>query len=166
MKYRKSYFIIELPEYKIPSLRFAIGSMLERGKAYVMKAGTVILVCNTVVQIMLVLIVGFAAWQLAAATVTGFIAKENVVGTLATVYALTSFIDTEELELISGGGTVAAVMGLTKAAALAFLMFNLFTPPCFAAIGALNSELRSRKWLVGAILLQLATGFTIGFFVY
>lgn len=196
MKYRKSFFIIELPEYKIPGLRFAIGSMLERGKAYVMKAGTVILVCNTMVQIMqsfdfhfqlveegmestsilatisapvaymLVPIVGFASWQLAAATVTGFIAKENVVGTLATVYALTSFIDTEELELISGGGTVAAVMGLTKAAALAFLMFNLFTPPCFAAIGALNSELHSRKWLVGAILLQLATGFTIGFFVY
>lgn len=196
MKYRKSFFIIELPEYKVPSLKFALGSMLERGKAYIVKAGTIILVCNTVVQIMqsfdthfnlveegmentsilavisapfaylLVPIVGFAAWQLAAAAITGFIAKENVVGTIATVYAITNFIDTEELELIGSGSTVAAAMGLTKAAALAYLMFNLYTPPCFAALGALNSELQSKKWLLGAVCLQLATGFTVGFLVY
>ena len=196
MKYRKSFFIIELPEYKVPSLKFALGSMLERGKAYIVKAGTIILVCNTVVQIMqsfdthfnlveegmentsilavisapfaylLTPIVGFAAWQLAAAAITGFIAKENVVGTIATVYAITNFIDTEELELIGSGSTVAAAMGLTKAAALAYLMFNLYTPPCFAALGALNSELQSKKWLLGAVCLQLATGFTVGFLVY
>ena len=196
MKYRKSFFIIELPEYKVPSLKFAFGSMLERGKAYIIKAGTIILVCNTVVQIMqsfdthfqvveegmentsilaaiaspfsylLVPVVGFAAWQLAAAAITGFIAKENVVGTLAVCYAITNFIDTEELELVAGGNEVAAVMGLTKVAALAYLMFNLYTPPCFAAIGALNSELKSGKWLTGAICLQLATGFTVGFLVY
>lgn len=196
MKYRKSFFIIELPEYKVPSLKFALGSMLERGKAYIVKAGTIILVCNTVVQIMqsfdthfnlveegmentsilavisapfaylLIPIVGFAAWQLAAAAITGFIAKENVVGTIATVYAITNFIDTEELELIGSGSTVAAAMGLTKAAALAYLMFNLYTPPCFAALGALNSELQSKKWLLGAVCLQLATGFTVGFLVY
>ena len=196
MKYRKSFFIIELPEYKVPSLKFALGSMLERGKAYIIKAGTIILVCNTVVQIMqsfdthfrvveegmentsilatiatpfsylLVPIVGIAAWQLAAAAITGFIAKENVVGTLAVCYAITNFIDTEELELVGGGNEVAMVMGLTKVAALAYLMFNLYTPPCFAAIGALNSELKSFKWLLGAIGLQLATGFTVGFLVY
>lgn len=196
MKYRKSFFIIELPEYKVPSIKFAFGSMLERGKAYIIKAGTIILVCNTVVQIMqsfdthfhvveegmestsilatiaspfaylLVPIVGVAAWQLAAAAITGFIAKENVVGTIATVYAITNFIDTDELELIGSGNSVAAVMGVTKAAALAYLMFNLYTPPCFAALGALNSELQSGKWLFGAICLQLATGYTVGFFVY
>ncbi len=196
MKYRKSFFIIEMPEYKAPSLKFAFGSMLERGKAYIVKAGTIILVCNTVVQIMqsfdlhfqvveegmehtsilatiaspfaylLVPVVGIAAWQLAAAAITGFIAKENVVGTIATVYAITNFIDTEELELVSGGSEVAMVMGITKVAALAYLMFNLYTPPCFAALGALNSELQSKKWLWGAIGLQLATGFTVGFLVY
>lgn len=196
MKYRKSFFIIELPEYKLPSLKLATMSMLSRGKAYIVKAGTVILVCNTVVQIMqsftptfraveegmentsilaavagpfavlLVPIVGFSAWQLAAASITGFIAKENVVGTLATVYAITNFIDTEELELIGSGNEVAAVMGLTKVAALAFLMFNLYTPPCFAALGAMNSEMQSGKWLFGAICLQLATGFTVGFLVF
>lgn len=187
---------MELPEYKVPSLKFALGSMLERGKAYIIKAGTIILVCNTVVQIMqsfdthfkvveegmentsilaviaspfaylLIPVVGFAAWQLAAAAITGFIAKENVVGTLAVCYAMTNFIDTEELELVSGGNHVAAVIGLTKAAALAYLMFNLYTPPCFAALGALNSELQSGKWLAGAICLQLGTGYTVGFLVY
>ncbi|MBE5882434.1 MAG: ferrous iron transport protein B [Lachnospiraceae bacterium] len=195
-KHRKSFFIIELPEYKVPSLKRATLSMLSRGKAYIVKAGTVILVCNTVVQIMqgfnwqlqvveegmentsilasiaspiaviLVPIVGVAAWQLAAAAVTGFIAKENVVGTLAVCYALTNFIDTEELALVGAGNEVAAVIGITKVAALAYLMFNLFTPPCFAALGAMNSEMQSAKWLWGGIALQLGTGYTVAFFVY
>lgn len=196
MKYRKSFFIIELPEYKVPSLKIGVLSMLNRGKAYIKKAGTVILVCNTVVQIMqsfnwhfeaieegaentsilasiagpfavlLVPIVGIAAWQLAAAAITGFIAKENVVGTIATVYAITNFIDPDELELIGSGNAVATAMGITKVAALAYLMFNLYTPPCFAALGAMNSEMQSGKWLFAGICLQLATGFTVGFLVY
>ena len=194
-KFRKSFFIIELPEYKAPSLKRATLSMLSRGKAYIVKAGTIILVCNTVVQIMqsfnwqfqvveegmentsilasvaspfavLLIPLGFGVWQLAAAAITGFIAKENVVGTLAVVYGLTNFIDTEELALVGGGNEVAAVMGLTKAAALAYLMFNLFTPPCFAALGAMNSEMQDKKWLWGGIALQLGTGYTIAFFVY
>ena len=195
-KYRKSFFIMELPEYKIPSLKRAFVSMLSRGKAYIIKAGTIILVCNTVVQIMqsfnwqfrlveegmeqtsilasiaapigvlLVPIVGIAAWQLAAAAVTGFIAKENVVGTLAVCYALTSFIDTEELALVGGANEVAVAMGLTKVAALAYLMFNLFTPPCFAALGAMNSEMQDKKWFWGGIALQFATGYTVAFLVY
>lgn len=194
-KYRKSFFIIELPEYKFPSLKRACGSMLERGKAYIVKAGTIILVCNTVVQIMqsfnwqfqlveegaegtsilasiahpfaiLFIPLGFGVWQLAAAAVTGFIAKENVVGTLAVVYGITNLIDTDKLALVGSGNEVATVMGLTKVAALAYLMFNLYTPPCFAALGAMNSEMKSGKWLLGGICLQLATGYTVAFGVY
>ena len=195
-RYRKSFFIIELPEYKIPSLKRATLSMLSRGKAYIIKAGTIILVCNTIVQIMqsfdwqlkvveegmestsilasiaspiaviLVPIVGIAAWQLAAAAVTGFIAKENVVGTLAVCYGLSAFIDTEELALVGDGNVVASAMAITKVAALAFLMFNLYTPPCFAALGAMNSEMQSKKWLWGGIALQLGTGYTVAFLVY
>ena len=82
------------------------------------------------------------------------------------VYGLTNFIDTEELALVGGGNEVAMAMGLTKAAALAYLMFNLFTPPCFAAIGAMNSEIQDKKWLWGGIALQLGTGYTIAFLVY
>ena len=193
---RKSFFIIELPEYKIPSFKRAFLSMCSRGWAYIVKAGTVILVCNTVVQIMqsfnwsfqeakvasesilatiahpisflLVPVVGVASWQLAAAAVTGMIAKENVVGTLAVCFVgLENFIDTEELALMEGAGAeVATVFAITKVAALAYLMFNLFTPPCFAALGAMNSEMGDRKWFWGGVGLQLSAGFTVAFLVY
>ena len=109
---------------------------------------------------------GFGAWQFAAAAITGFIAKENVVGTLAVVFAITNFIDTEELVLMGGANEVALAMGLTSVSALAYLMFNLFTPPCFAAIGAMNSEMQSKGWLWSAIGLQLCTGYTVAFLVY
>lgn len=195
-KFKKSYFIMELPEYKLPSLKRAFMSMLGRGKDYIVKAGTIILVCNTLVQIMqsftwnlqlveegmestsilasiaspisviLIPICGIAAWQLAAAAVTGFIAKENVVGTLAVCYGFTNFINPDDFALTGGAGEVAVLMGLTKVAALAFLMFNLFTPPCFAALGAMNSEINNRKWFWGGVALQFATGYTIAFWVY
>jgi ferrous iron transport protein B len=192
-KARKSFFIIELPEYKIPSLWGAFKSMCSRGWAYIVKAATIILLCNTVVQVMqtfnwkfqiaetadssilasiagpfaylLVPVVGILSWQLAAAAITGFIAKENVVGTLAVCFAITNFIDTEELALVGGANEVATVMGLTRVAALAYLMFNLYSPPCFAAIGAMNAEMKSAKWLWGGIALQLGVGFTIGYLV-
>jgi len=196
-KSRKSFFIMELPEYKLPSLKRAALSMLSRGWAYIVKAGTIILLCNAVVYIMqsfnwnfqlveegaestsilasiagpiavlLVPVIGIKAWELAAAAVTGFIAKENVVGTLAVCYGISNLIDTEALEMAEGAGSeVAAVFGITKAAALAYLMFNLFSPPCFAALGAMNAEIKSRKWFWGGIALQLCTGFSVGFAVY
>ena len=118
------------------------------------------------IAMLLLPVVGIVSWQLAAAAVTGFIAKENVVGTLAGCFAVTNFIDTEELALIEGGSEVAAVFGITKVAALAYLMFNLFTPPCFAAIGAMNSEINDKKWLAGGIALQFATGYVVSFLVY
>ena len=193
-KKKKSFFIMELPEYKVPSLKRAFLSMLSRGKSYIIKAGTIILVCNTIIQIMqtfnwklqvveegmahtsilatiaspiavLLIPLGFGAWQLAAAAVTGFIAKENVVGTLAVVYSISNFIN-EDLELVGGASEVATIMGLTKVAALAYLMFNLFTPPCFAAMGAMNSEINDKKWFFGGIALQFATGYVVSFLVY
>ncbi len=195
-KAKKSFFIIELPEYKAPSLKRAFFSMCQRGWAYVVKAATIILLCNTAVQIMqsftwqftvaesadqsilasiagpfayiLVPVVGVLSWQLAAAAVTGFIAKENVVGTLAVCFVgLENLIDTEELSLLEGvGAEVGEVMAITKVAALAYLMFNLYTPPCFAAIGAMNSEMKSAKWFWAGIGLQLGTGFTVSYLVY
>ena len=195
-KARKSFFIIELPEYKAPSLWGAFKSMCSRGWAYIVKAATIILLCNMAVQLMqtftwsftvaesadssilasiaspfaylLVPIVGVLSWQLAAAAITGFIAKENVVGTLAVCFVgLENLIDTEELALMEGAGAeVAGIMAITKVAALAYLMFNLYTPPCFAAIGAMNAEMKSAKWLWGGIGLQLAIGYTVSYLVY
>ena len=195
-KNRKSFFIIELPEYKVPSLLFALKAMCARGWAYIVKAATIILLCNTAVQIMqtfnwsfavaetadssilasiahpfaylLIPIVGVLSWQLAAAAVTGFIAKENVVGTLAVCFVgLENLIDTDELAMLEGSGAqVAGIIAITKVAALAYLMFNLYTPPCFAAIGAMNSEMKSAKWLWAGIGLQMGTGYTVGYLVY
>ena len=195
-KGKKSFFIIELPDYKRPSFSGAFKSMCSRGWAYIVKAATIILLCNTAVQIMqtftwsftvaevadtsilasiarpfaylLVPIIGVLSWQMAAAAVTGFIAKENVVGTLAVCFVgLENLIDTEELALMEGAGTeVAMVFAITKIAALAYLMFNLYTPPCFAAIGAMNAEMKSKKWLWGGIGLQLAVGYTVSYLVY
>ena len=193
----KSFFIMELPEYKVPSFQRATISMLSRGWAYIVKAGTIILLCNAVIYIMqsfdwqfqlveegmahtsilasianpvavlLVPVIGITAWQMAAAAVTGFIAKENVVGTLAVCYGISNLIDTESLEMAgSAGAEVAAVFGLTKAAALAYLMFNLFSPPCFAALGAMNAEIPQKKWFWGGVGLQLGTGYSVGYLVY
>ena len=192
---KRSFFIMELPEYKIPSFLRAFTSMCGRGWEYIVKAATIILLCNTAVQIMqtfswsfkvaesadssilasiaspfaylLVPVVGVVSWQLAAAAVTGFIAKENVVGTLAVCFVgLENLINVEDLEMIEGSGAeVAGIIAITKAAALAYLMFNLFSPPCFAAIGSMNSELKSAKWLWSGIALQLGMGFTIGYLV-
>ena len=193
-KPRKSFFIIELPEYKAPSLVRAFGSMCSRGWAYIVKAATIILLCNTLIQLMqsftpallpattadtsilaliahpfaylIAPVIGIVSWELAAAAITGFIAKENVVGTLAVCFGITNFINVEELVLESGAAEVAAVMGIGPVAALAYLMFNLFTPPCFAAIGAMNSEIKNKGWFWGGIALQLLVGFTVGYLVY
>lgn len=193
---KKSFFIIELPDYKVPSFWGAFKSMCSRGWSYIVKAATIILLCNMAVQLMqtftwslnvaetadssilasiaspfayiLFPIVGVLSWQLAAAAVTGFIAKENVVGTLAVCFVgLENLIDTDELALMEGAGSEAAgIIAITKVAALAYLMFNLFTPPCFAAIGAMNSEMKSAKWLWGGIGLQFAVGYTVSYLVY
>ncbi|MBQ3181642.1 MAG: ferrous iron transporter B, partial [Clostridia bacterium] len=182
-KKKKSFFIIELPEYKVPSLKRALLSMLDRGWSYIVKAGTIILVCNVAITIMssftitlapasedgsnsilaaickpvdwvLLPVIGVASWKLVACAITGFIAKENVVGTIATLFGLSSVIN-GDFELVGEGAAVAEALNLVPASALAYMMFNLFTPPCFAAIGAMNAELKSKKWLFGGIALQL-----------
>ncbi|WP_435234570.1 ferrous iron transporter B [Psychromonas sp. PT13] len=191
----RTFFILELPEYRFPSIKRAIQSTLARAKAFIIKAGTIILLCNAAVQVMqtfnwqfqvvaenaqdssilaglatpfafILIPLGFGAWQLAAAAITGFIAKENVVGTLAVVYGITNFIDTDELALVSGSSDVASIMGLSSIAALSYLMFNLFTPPCFAAIGAMNAELENKRWLWAGVAFQFGMGYFVAFTTY
>ena len=190
---KRSFFIIELPEYKSPSVWRAFQSMCQRGWSYIVKAGTIILVCNFAIYMMqsfswnlelvddpsvsilstiatpiayvIAPVVGVVMWQLAASAVTGFIAKECVVGTLATCFAFEHLVS-DELEIIGGGSGIAASIGITSAAALAFLMFNLFTPPCFAAIGAMSSEIKSKKWLFAGVGLQFAVGYTTAFLTF
>ena len=188
----KNYFIIELPQYRIPSIKRAFFKMLETGKDFITRAGTIIIVCNTVVFIMssfnfklqlvedavntsilanvatpfafLLIPVGIGVWQLAAAAITGFIAKEEVVGTLAVVYSMGAAINSD-FELVNAM-TVQETMGITAVSALAFMFFNLFTPPCFAAIGAMKSEMKSSKWLAKSVLLQLSVGYIVAMITY
>ena len=188
----KNYFIIELPQYRIPSIKKAFFKMIETGKDFMMKAGTIIIVCNTVVFIMssfnfklelvgdavdssilatiatpfafLLIPVGIGVWQLAAAAITGFIAKEEVVGTLAVVYSMGAAINAD-FELVNAI-SVRETMGITAVSALAFMFFNLFTPPCFAAIGAMKSEMKSTKDLAKAVGLQLTVGYIVAMVTY
>ncbi len=180
-----THFILELPEYKVPSIKYAFVQMLDKAKAFIYKASTIILVMNTLVWFMqaygwnlqavdtqsasilagvgsviapLLIPLGFAGWQLAAAIITGFIAKENVVATFAVLFAVGS---TEALQV--PGGVLSQFF--TPVTAYAFLAFNLFTPPCFAAIGAMNSELGSKKWLGRAIGFQIGVGYTIALLI-
>ena len=188
----KNYFIIELPQYRIPSIKKAFFKMIETGKDFIMKAGTIIIVCNTAVFIMssfnfklqlvgdavdtsilatiatpfafLLIPVGIGVWQLAAAAITGFIAKEEVVGTLAVVYSMGAAINAD-FELVNAM-SVKTTMGITAVSALAFMFFNLFTPPCFAAIGAMKSEMKSTKDLAKAVGLQLTVGYIVAMVTY
>ena len=131
-KYRKSFFIIELPEYKLPSLKRAVVSMLGRGKAYIIKAGTIILVCNTMVQIM-----QSFDWHLQ-------VVEEGMESTsiLATIASPIAFL-------------LVPIVGIAA-----------WQLACFAALGAMNAEMQSKKWLWGGIALQLGTGYTVAFLVY
>lgn len=180
-----SQFILELPEYKFPSLKYAFLQMLDKAKAFVKKASTIILVCNTIVWFAqaygwnlqpvedqsvsilasigtiiapLLIPLGFIGWQLAAASITGFLAKENVVATLAVLLAISS-----EKALHMPGGALTSYF--TPVTAFAYLLFNLFTPPCFAAIGAMNAEMGSKKWLFRALAFQFGVGYTLAMLV-
>lgn len=179
-----SIFIIEMPAYKIPRISYAFRHMLDKGWAFIVKAATIIIICNTAIWLLqtydfslnavddggmlavfagvlspLFIPLGLSAWQLVAGAVTGFIAKENVVGTLAVVFAVS------EGALHTVGGPLESVAGLTAVTGMAYLVFNLFTPPCFAAIGAMNSEMRSKKWLGIGILVQMTTGYTLAMII-
>ncbi len=180
-----SQFIMELPEYKLPSLKYAFIQMLDKAKGFIYKASTIILVCNTFVWFAqayswnlapvedqslsilaaigtviapILIPLGFVGWQLAAAAITGLIAKENVVATFAVLLALAS----EEALHVPGG---ALTQFFTPVTAFAYLVFNLFTPPCVAAIGAMNSEMGSKKWLLKALAFQFSVGYILAMII-
>lgn len=190
-----STFILELPEYKIPSIKHALISMFDKAWAFVRKATTIIVICNAFVWFTstygpdfqpvaeqsesilailggyiapLLIPLGFLGWQLAAATVTGFIAKENVVATLAVIFlGAASAEAAADAENVEGALTAATAFTsyFTPVTAFSYMVFNLFTPPCFAAIGAMNSELASRKWLLKTLAFQIGVGYTLAMLV-
>ena len=179
-----SSFVIELPEYKIPSLKHAFNQMFYQARNFIRKASTIILVMNTLVWFMqghnyylqpvadqavsmlstignivspLLTPLGFVGWQPAVAIITGFAAKENVVATLAILLGIAS---TDLLH--TPGGPLAQFFN--PVTAYAFLIFNLFAPPCFAAVSAMNAEL-GRKWLLRGLAFQFCVGYILAMII-
>jgi len=188
-----TFLVIELPEYKIPSFIRAFRVMLDRAWAFIKKAGTIIILMNAIIWLLtnfdfsfslventsdsmlrfvsepfawLLIPLGFGVWGLAAAALAGFVAKEEVVGALAVIFA---FSITDGFDVVDPAATRSLLIGatgITSVGAFSYMAFNLFTPPCFAAIGAMKTELGSNKWTLFALGLQFAVGYFVALVIY
>ena len=177
-------FIMELPAYHLPTVGAVLRSMWERAWSFIKKAGTIILLAcilvwfissygvvdgvfmavedqnDSILAVLGTLIcwifnpLGWGDWQAASATVTGLIAKENVVGTLGILYD-------------GDAGWYANVQAaFTPLVAYSFLAFNLLCAPCFAAIGAIKREMNNRKWFWAAIGYQCGLAWIVALWIY
>ncbi|MDR3248404.1 MAG: ferrous iron transporter B [Treponema sp.] len=185
-----SPFVMELPAYHVPGVVNVLRSMWERGWSFIKKAGSIILVSAVLVWFlssfgftaegfgmvedlsdgMLASIgsaiafifapLGFGRWDATVATITGLVAKENVVGTMGVLYGFAE-VSEEGVEMWE-----AFAANFTALSAYSFLVFNLYCPPCFAAIGAIKREMNNGKWTAFAVAYQLAFGYTLALMVY
>lgn len=180
-------FIIELPEYRMPKMRNVLSMMWEKARAFIIKAGTIIFVCCAVIwfvsgynfsaqavdadQSILASIgrllipifapIGIDTWQATAGTISGLVAKENLVSTLAVVFHSTgdgSETDPSLIHLVQ--------QFFTPASGMAYMLFNLLCAPCFAAIGAIRREMMSAKWTLAAVAYQCGFAYVVAFIVY
>jgi ferrous iron transport protein B len=180
-------FIMELPQYHLPSLKNVLIHMWDRAKAFIYKAGTIIFVASGIVwflqsfnwslqmvdanESILASIgrviapifspLGFGNWQAAVATVTGFLAKENVVATFGVLFGLGEEMTEESVELLGNMSTL-----FTALSAYSFMAFTLLAAPCFAAIGAIKREMMSWKWTWIAILYQTGLAYLVSCIIY
>lgn len=187
-----SHLLIELPEYKVPGFGRVFRVVLEQAKHFIIKASTIIVVANGLIWLLssftftfavandtasdsilavistpvafLLIPLGFGVWQFTAAAISGFVAKENVVSTLAVVFAVSTSVN-EDFEALNND-VLANAFNLTNAAAVAFLLFCLFTPPCFAAISAMRSEIDNKKYFRYTILLHVFTAYLVALLTY
>ena len=177
-------FVMELPPYRLPTIGAVLRSMWERAWSFIKKAGTIILVASILIwfissygvtseglvavedQSDSILAViggaicwiwagqGFGDWQAASATITGLIAKENVVSTFGILYS-------------GDAGWYANVQAaFTYCSGYAFLAFNLLCAPCFAAMGAIKREMNNRKWFWAAIGYQCGIAWVVSLWIY
>ncbi|WP_288745449.1 ferrous iron transport protein B [uncultured Enterococcus sp.] len=180
-------FIMELPAYHLPQLRSILNQTFLRAKSFVKKAGTIIFVSTIFIwftfkfnfvlqevpgeQSMLATFggwlapifkpLGWGVWQGAVATITGLVAKENVIGTFGILYG--------HLGSVSDNGKEVWSMlhaDFTPVAAYSFLVFNLLCAPCFAAIGAIRREMGTLKWTMTAIGYQCGLAYLVSFMTY
>ena len=184
-------FVMELPAYHLPTVGSILRSMWERGWSFIKKAGTVILLSTIVLWFLqgfgfadggfgmvddlndsilakignaiawIFAPLGWGDWKAAVATVTGLIAKENVVGTFGVLYGGFD-------EVAENGWEIWANLreNFTALSAYSFLIFNLLCAPCFAAIGAIKREMNSAKWTWFAIGYQCGFAYAVSLIVY
>jgi ferrous iron transport protein B len=185
-----SPFVMELPAYHVPGLVNVLRSMWERAWSFIRKAGSVILLSAVVIWFLssfgftgegfgmvedlndgllaslgsaiavIFAPLGFGTWEATVATITGFVAKENVVGTMGVLYGFAEVGESGE-EMWD-----AFAVNFTPLSAYAFLVFNLYCPPCFAAIGAIKREMNNPRWTGFAISYQLVYGYVLALIVY
>lgn len=174
-------FVMELPQYHIPSMKGVLIHMWDRGKAFIIKAGTIIFVAcaviwftssfNWTLQIVdaqdsilasigkviapIFAPLGFGNWQSAVSTVSGLVAKENVVGTFGVLFGIAEAAE-DTPALLTQIGTM-----FTAASGLAFIAFNMLNAPCFAAIGAIRREMGSWKWMWITVGFQTLTAYIV-----
>lgn len=180
-------FIMELPDYHMPRFKNSFRQMIERSKSFVKKAGTIIFASSVMIWLLssfnfrgqmvetdqsilaslgqmisfIFVPLGWGNWRTTVATITGLIAKENVVGTFGILYShLQEVSETgkEYWPLLSAS--------LTPVAGYSFLLFNLLCAPCFAAIGAIRREMNDWRWTTLAISYQCILAYVVSLVVY
>lgn len=183
-------FVMELPPYHAPRPASVIRDVYNKGMSFVKKAGTIILLSSIVIwflsnfdfslnmveedaqnSILAVLggyiavlfkPLGFGQWQAAVATITGFVAKENVVSTLGVVLGIGADLDETSTALLTAFNSAIG----TPIAGYSFLLFNMLCMPCFAAVGAIKTEMNDNKWTLMAVGYQMAFAYAVAFIFY
>lgn len=184
-----SNFIMELPQYRIPTLRSVLIHAWEKVKGFAIKAGTIILgstiliwflssfnfsgMCEMDESILasigrgiqwIFTPLGFGEWRASVAVVTGWIAKENIVSTFGVLFGAADAVSEAAAEGTAALPGLSAVF--TQAAAFSYMAFNLLCMPCFAAVGAIKKEMGSWKWTGITIAFQMITAYIVAFIVY
>lgn len=191
-------FIMELPQYHLPTVKNVLLSMWERVRSYVVKAGTIIFLSSMVIWFLLnfgfyegsfglldpevddyiqyslmaglgnllawiFAPLGFGNWESTVTSITGLVAKENVVATVGVITSLGEEIGETDPSLWA---SFAAMLGGSSAAIMAFCAFNLLCAPCFAAIGTIRRQMMSAKWTWAAIGYMCAFAWCVGLMIY
>ena len=184
-----STYISELPEYKLPSLKYVLKDTTNKVLAFIKRAGTTIFLCSIIVWFLLSFspkmeygieikqsilanlgnkiswifkpIVGVNSWEVIVSAIQGLIAKEQVVSSMAVINGLAD--NTNSINILSKTGTFGF---FTPASALAFTIFNLFSAPCFGAIAAMKKELGSTKNVLKAVCFQTGLAWLLSSFIY
>ena len=184
-------FVMELPAYHVPTVGNVLRGMWERGWSFIKKAGTIILLSSVILWFLqafgwenggfgmvedldnsvlakigsaiciIFAPLGFGNWKAAVATITGLIAKENVVATFGVLYHYAG-------ELAENGDEIWSAVGqdFTQLSAYSFMIFNLLCAPCFAAMGAIKREMNSPKWTCIAIGYMCVFAYAVSLIVY